>query len=189
MFSRKKPLVRRISAPLIEGNEAYRSLVRHERVGLNSNSKFAMPPLSLESTIQSLLPDPKRDRPRVAEWRNPETKCVKRGLRTIEMEEYLRVTRMPQRLGGLTILEAQSYGSFDTEYVRYHFPSSELEDFPYVNVRTSFVDCYEGCMGNIVSRARSYMDAAPGMGVIAVGLLAQSDEILVLAQETKNFIS
>ncbi len=187
MFKSKKPLTRHIIAPRIEGNDAYRTLARDQRSTEDDDADYAMPPLSFALTLQGLLPDQKRDRPLVVEWNNPEIRNVRSYNRTTQMREYLRATQLPRRLGGLTILEAQTFGNLGSNYTRFEFTSIEDEtDFPDVIVRTTVADSHPI---NTLTSIEPYMDAASGIGVITFGLLAQSDEVLVLAQETRDFVA
>lgn len=186
---RKKPITRTLDSPRIEGTPLLRRVIDHE-MGWGKDSlgvEFAPSPLGLSSVITSLLPERgRRPRVRITKWQDPAGTLDERGrLRA----ERINITEYPPELGGLTVIHA--IAEDPNMKVTYKFPTIDNEsDMPDVErmVWGYSRPPYHDRMGRGPG-VHPFVEAAPGLGLIIFNLLAQADEILVLGQETNNFLA
>jgi hypothetical protein len=182
--------IRTLTSPIIKDLLPISTVVEAEYHNDNTYiDGYDLPPSDLYECIESLLPDqPKRrNRTRGIFWKSQETVTVKERERSIEA---IGLFSLPEDRGGVTTIAAYKHSSYDyrrnavNDWVAFQFPNvnSELEWPDVAIVSRSYTT------RSISGREASYDKAAPGIGAVITRLLAQTDEPLILAQETANFL-
>lgn len=149
--------------------DSYRTRQVHAELGQ------AYPPDVLEILIEGLLPAQRRwgrERQRVVSWRDPN-----------QPAEKIDILQAPERLGGPTVVSAQTqdlYGRSSVSYAYTAVAAGEAWPEVRVNARTE-----AGGFGYDAP----YYNVAPGIGLIVSKLLIQADPVEALRVETDQFIN
>lgn len=200
MRKKAKINIRGVRSPWVEDQLPLADVVMHERRDepnpegywqskkskgpvLNSSSAFS--PATLSLLINSIMPKPlgKREEVRGIEWKNLDySASAERSITLATCPVGLR--GYDRQFDGLTVIQAETAKL----WVGYIFPTITDEDqFPRVEVGHGFIDEY-GQRGTSGSRERDYADSATGIGALVTALLNQTNEVLVLEQEDKDFM-